>query len=105
VAIALFCRLDLDSPWDLAHNYIAPAIHDAVEAVAGAVNKIVKDCLGDPMSQALIAKTLQESVFEDSAIHVSNNTLAISMDKGRRFVETTPRLRTKGSRPSSLVFF
>ena len=101
----MLCRLDLDSPWDLAHNYIAPAIHDAVEAVAVAVDKIVKDCLGDPMSQALIAKTLQDSVFEDSAFHVSNNTLAISMDKGRRCVETNLRLRTKGSRPSSLVLF
>ena len=81
----LLCRLDLDKPWDL-NNYFALAVSDAVRAVASAVDRIIKGCLGDPISPALIARTLQTSVVEDSAMRIGNDTLSISVDKGRRFV-------------------
>jgi hypothetical protein len=82
VSITVLCRLDLDAPWDLTNNYVARAINDAVEAVAGAIDKVIRECLGDPMSQAVIAKALRGSVLE-----VSTARLPIRLDKkGRRFV-------------------
>ena len=62
------------------------AVIDAVNAVAYAVDTIIKECLGDPKSQTLLARTLKEMVSE-GGMRVGNETLPVRFDnKGRRFV-------------------
>ena len=61
------------------------AVIDAVHAVAHAVDTIIKECLGDPKDQTLLARTLKEIVSE-GGMRVGNDTIPVRFDKkGRRF--------------------
>ena len=63
------CRWDLDQPWSL-DNYIKRSIIDSVNIVASALDKVIKECLGDPLSPRVITQTLEKNVW--------NSTLRLS---------------------------
>jgi hypothetical protein len=63
------CRLDITQPWNL-DNYIKGAIIDSVNIVAWALDKVIKECLGDPLSPRLITQTIERNVW--------NSTLKLS---------------------------
>jgi hypothetical protein len=63
------CRLDLDQPWNL-DDYFYGHITDSVNIVAWALDKVIKECLGDPLSPRLITRTIERNVW--------NSTLKLS---------------------------
>ena len=61
-------------------------IEDAVNTVAGALEKIVKECLGKPSNQALLGKTIQKFRW-DSVLKVENKPIQVTFaPNGRRMV-------------------
>jgi hypothetical protein len=65
----LGCRFDLDQPWSY-DNYLEGHIVDSVNIVAWALDKVIKECLGDPLSPRVITQTLEKNVW--------NSTLKLS---------------------------
>ena len=63
------CRFDLDQPWSY-NNYLEGHIVDSVNIVAWALDKVIKECLGDPLSPRVITQTLEKNVW--------NSTLKLS---------------------------
>jgi hypothetical protein len=63
------CRLDLDQPWS-RDTYSEGHIVDSVNVVAWALDKVIKECLGDPSSPRVITQTLEKNVW--------NSTLTLS---------------------------
>jgi hypothetical protein len=61
--------LDLEQPWS-RDNYVAGHIKDSVNVVACALDKVIKECLGDPSSPRVITQTLEKNVW--------NSTLTLS---------------------------
>ena len=62
-------RLDLDRPWSL-DEYIEGPITDSVNIVAWALDKVIRECLGDPLSPRVLTQTLEKNVW--------NSTLTLS---------------------------
>jgi hypothetical protein len=67
--VAPGCRLDLDRPWN-PYEYAAGHIADSVNVVAWALDKVIKECLGDPSSPRVITQMLEQNVW--------NSTLTLS---------------------------
>ena len=63
------CRWDLDLRWSL-DNYIFGSIIDSVNILAWALDKVIKECLGDPLSPQVITQVLETNVW--------NSTLKLS---------------------------
>jgi hypothetical protein len=63
------CRLDLDQPWNL-DTYLKGHVEDAVNVVGWALDKVIKECLGDPLSPRVLTQTIEQNVW--------NSTLKLS---------------------------
>jgi hypothetical protein len=63
------CRLDLDQPWNL-DTYLNGHVKDAVNVVGWALDKVIKECLGDPLSPRVLTQTIEQNVW--------NSTLKLS---------------------------
>ncbi len=58
-------RLDLARPWSL-DDYVAGPIRDSLRVVAWALDKVVKECLGDPQDSSVVINTIEKSVWNSS---------------------------------------
>jgi hypothetical protein len=58
-------RLDLARPWSY-DDYIAGPIRDSLRVVAWALDKVVKECLGDPQDSRVIFNTIEKTVWNSS---------------------------------------
>ena len=61
--------MDLDQPWS-RDNDAKGHIADSVNVVAWALDKVIRDCLGDPSSPRVITQTIEKNVW--------NSTLKLS---------------------------
>jgi hypothetical protein len=85
--VALF-RFDLDRPWDM-DAYLTGHIQDSLWTVASALDMTIRECLGDPQDQSLVARTIEKNVW--------NSTLKLSFALGAQplKVEFDDRLHRK----------
>lgn len=96
-------RLDLSAPWDL-DEFMRGPIQDAVNSVAGALAKIVKECLGKPTDQVLLAKTIKSSVSQ-SVLKVDKKPIKVEFaSDGRRLVPMALGNLVNGSWQTSGLF-
>lgn len=58
-------RLDLARPWSL-DDYIAGPIRDSLRVVAWALDKVMKECLGDPHDSSVVINTIEKNVWNSS---------------------------------------
>ena len=62
---AEFSRFDLDEAWDLA-AYMKGHIQDSLWTVASALDMTIRQCLGDPQDQSLIARTIAQNAWSST---------------------------------------